>query len=137
MQIEKISKTCLWCKSPLLKRSAIKYCNVSCQHNFLYMNNFLDWYFELSNVFSNRMLRFHLETIYGHKCSNCQITNWRGFDIVFDVDHISGDSSDNSPGNVRLLCQNCHSQTETHSKNKGMGRHSLKQKRLKNKNESE
>lgn len=128
MKIEKIStKTCFWCSSPLLKKTSKKYCDIFCQQKYFYMNNFLDWYLELSNSFNNRALKKHLETRYGHECSNCKITHWRGFDIVFDVDHINGDSSNNAPYNVRLLCQNCHSQTTTHSnKNKGRGRYSLK-----------
>lgn len=127
MQIKKISKACLWCKTPLLKKTSKKYCDVSCQQKYFYMKNFLDWYLELKNYINNRVLRKHLETRYGHQCSNCKITHWRGSNIVFDVDHINGDSSNSAPYNVRLLCQNCHSQTVTHSnKNKGKGRYSLK-----------
>lgn len=135
MQIKNIVvKNCHWCNSPLLKKTSKKYCDIHCQVKYLYMNNFLDWYLELSNSFDNNALRKHLETRYGHECSNCKITNWRGFDIVFDVDHINGDSNNNGPDNVRLLCQNCHSQTENFSyKNKGQGRYSLKKELLNDK----
>jgi 5-methylcytosine-specific restriction endonuclease McrA len=40
-----------------------------------------------------------------------------------EINHISGDSSDHSPGNLELLCPNCHSLTPTHgSLNNGNGR---------------
>lgn len=54
-----------------------------------------------------------------HKCLECSIPNeWNGKPLTFHVDHISGDRSDNSRENLRMLCPNCHSQTETYgSKN--------------------
>jgi len=38
---------------------------------------------------------------------------WNGKDLVLQVDHIDGDSLNNLPENLRFLCPNCHSQTET------------------------
>ena len=29
------------------------------------------------------------------------------------IDHINGDGDDHTPNNIRFLCPNCHSQTET------------------------
>ena len=48
------------------------------------------------------------------KCSECQIGNeWNGKLLVLELDHIDGDVSNNERTNLRLLCPNCHSQTET------------------------
>lgn len=46
-------------------------------------------------------------------CSVCGIDSWLGNKIVLELDHINGISSDNRIENLRLLCPNCHSQTDT------------------------
>ena len=49
-------------------------------------------------------------------CPNDQ--TWNGKPLRFELDHVSGDRSDESRSNLRLLCPNCHSQTETFCKPK-------------------
>jgi 5-methylcytosine-specific restriction endonuclease McrA len=47
-----------------------------------------------------------------HQCANCGCPPvWMGKPLVLEIDHISGDWSDNERSNVRFLCPNCHSQT--------------------------
>jgi hypothetical protein len=55
-----------------------------------------------------------------HQCLWCGIVDsWNGKPLVLQVDHIDGNSSNNLLENLRFLCPNCHSQTETFgSKNK-------------------
>lgn len=119
----KSNNLCLWCVSPLLKRHSKKYCDNNCKSKHQYMNNFLDWYFCKKKTFENRMIRRHLETINGHICSRCSITEWNNKPIIFDVDHIDGDSTNDCPDNVRLLCPNCHSLTSTYSFKNKKGRY--------------
>ena len=47
-------------------------------------------------------------------CAICSIPAiWNGKPLVFQLDHVSGDRSDASRKNVRMICPNCHSQTPT------------------------
>lgn len=56
------------------------------------------------------------------KCSICNILpEWQGVFLTLQVDHIDGNYFNNLPENLRLLCPNCHSQTDTFGKRKDTG----------------
>ena len=49
-----------------------------------------------------------------YKCESCQITDqWNGKPINLQMDHINGNRKDHRLDNLRWLCPNCHSQTDT------------------------
>ena len=49
-----------------------------------------------------------------YKCSNCEFSGeWCGLPLSLQLDHKNGVNSDNRLENLRFLCPNCHSQTET------------------------
>ena len=59
------------------------------------------------------------EGIKQHKCENCGITEWNGKPTPLELDHINGLNYDNRLENLRIICPNCHAQTETYrGKNK-------------------
>lgn len=47
-------------------------------------------------------------------CSCCKITDWNNKNLVMHLDHIDGNSHNHKLDNLRMLCPNCHSQTETY-----------------------
>lgn len=60
------------------------------------------------------------EGVFENKCSECGITDWHGKPLSLHLDHKNGVNSDHKLENLRLLCPNCHSQTDNFgSKNRG------------------
>lgn len=55
-----------------------------------------------------------------NSCEMCDIGGvWNGKSITLQLDHINGDRTNNDYSNLRLLCPNCHTQTDTYgSKNR-------------------
>jgi hypothetical protein len=55
---------------------------------------------------------------------NCHKDEWSDQKIPLQLHHIDGNSGNNMPDNLQLLCPTCHSQTDTYSgKNIGRGRY--------------
>jgi len=46
-------------------------------------------------------------------CEACGLDTWRGAPLPLELDHINGENTDNRLENLRILCPNCHSVTET------------------------
>ncbi len=59
-------------------------------------------------------LRLISENIKENKCEICNITTWNNKNINMHLDHIDGDSHNHRLINLRMICPNCHSQTETY-----------------------
>lgn len=81
------------------------------------INQYLNNEYPISSYnLKNRLLK---ENILQPICIKCKNTEWCGEPIPLQLDHIDGNSNDNTLSNLRLLCPNCHSQTETYcGKNK-------------------
>jgi hypothetical protein len=63
---------------------------------------------------SKRLTRALKEMGVEYKCEECGLEGvWKNKKLVLPVDHRNGDWSDCRFENVRFLCPNCHSQTET------------------------
>lgn len=59
----------------------------------------------------------------GHKCEECGSTEWLNKPITLELEHIDGDNQNNIKENLKLLCPNCHSYTDTWK-----GKNSVKKK---------
>jgi hypothetical protein len=54
------------------------------------------------------------EKIFENKCSVCGLTEWCGQELIMELDHIDGDRTNHKKENLRMICPNCHAQTDTY-----------------------
>lgn len=65
-----------------------------------------------SSSLKNKLIK---NLILENKCSECGLEpEWNGKKLSMHLDHINGEPTDNRIENLRILCPNCHSQTETY-----------------------
>lgn len=63
--------------------------------------------------------RIIAEKLLENKCVHCDLKNvWNNKPIVLHIDHINGNHFDHRIENLRFLCPNCHSQTDTYCSKK-------------------
>jgi hypothetical protein len=63
---------------------------------------------------TNILRRALIESGRKYKCEKCGIGNiWNNEKLCIQIDHINGDCLNNTKENLRFLCPNCHSQTNT------------------------
>lgn len=111
-----------------------QFCSRECQKEWYYYQYIFRWFMGVesgkkgSNQISQHVKKFLIEQ-NGYKCDICGNTEWQGKPIPLEVDHVDGDSENNILGNLRLICPNCHAQTETYKgKNLGKGRYKRRQR---------
>ena len=63
-------------------------------------------------------LRLIAAGIKQDKCEECSITDWNGKPLPKHLDHIDGNHYNHALENLRVLCPNCHQQTDTHGSKK-------------------
>lgn len=80
--------------------------------------------FKESSRYSNLSVRKRIlsQNILNYECEICGISSWNGQPLTLELDHINGKNNDHRIDNLRFLCPNCHSQTETYrGRNKNSG----------------
>lgn len=58
-------------------------------------------------------LRLLKEGLKEYRCEVCGREEWNGKPIPLQLDHINGDRTDHRLENLRIVCPNCHAQTDT------------------------
>lgn len=64
---------------------------------------------------SNLKTKLLKNNLLKYECYICKLSKWLDKEISLQLDHTNGDRYDNRLENLRLLCPNCHSQTETYA----------------------
>ena len=119
---------CLLCKrayTTFTQKS--NFCSTTCKSKNHFITKILPSFFA-GTLKLERYIRKCVWYTQPHVCKSCGVgVVYNNLPLVLQVDHIDGNSDNNLPSNLRLLCPNCHTQTPTLSaKNKGSGRTSRK-----------
>lgn len=100
-------------KSILRSKKLNKYCLSLC--TALHQKQQATVQIESGKVLGIAIMRRYIFETRGHKCESCDIGNeYNNKPLTLQLDHINGNSDDNSLTNLQILCTNCHSQTDTY-----------------------
>ena len=105
-----------------------RYCSNSCQHRLRRKE-----LVESGQSKDHRSVREYLIERNIYECVMCGNTGqWQGKELTLQLDHIDGNSKNNQLNNVRWVCPNCHTQTDTwgHGNISDANRHKLSTKGL-------
>src|SRR3990167_6812956 len=91
----------------------VKFCSNSCHKDFLWKTESIPRIENGLSVNKNTLRKYLIEK-HGPNCLLCgQIPFHNNKSLTMQIDHVDGDNENNLPNNIRLLCPNCHTQTET------------------------
>ena len=77
--------------------------------------------YPLEKIFTNELpmqsfklkLKLFASGLKENVCEICGISEWNGQELKCHLDHIDGNKDNNEFENLRIICPNCHSQTDT------------------------
>lgn len=124
------------CKHCAKEITSKKYCSNTCQreHEWAQYREEIEEAGSVNprgskTISKNKVAKKYLMETRGYCCEICGTREWMGKPVGLILDHIDGNSENDSLSNVRLVCGNCDMQLPTYkSKNKGNGRHSRRKR---------
>ena len=107
---ERICKNC----GKIIDKYQNIYCDIKCRDEYQFKMKTLPRFYE-GKLSENNTIRKVLIYLHGEKCVDCGCNGtWNNKSLTLQVDHKDGNSDNNNPTNLRLLCPNCHTQTPTY-----------------------
>jgi 5-methylcytosine-specific restriction endonuclease McrA len=111
--------TCLYCgltfTDSFKPSRPRKYCSNTCQHAKQRNDKIA------AGSMHAKSIKKILIQRHGHYCWGCNLSQWLGKPITLEIEHVNGNNGDNALSNLKILCPNCHAQTDTY-KGKNLGR---------------
>lgn len=68
--------------------------------------------FDYSDYTKSVRVKKHLTRDRGRKCEECHLSEWNSKEIPLELHHLDGNRGNNNVDNLKILCPNCHAQTE-------------------------
>lgn len=99
-----------------------RFCCQSCANRYANLNRITLERLESGDYYCSSVNKVHIWLVKNgykeNKCEICGITEWLGKPISFELHHIDGDRQNNKLSNLKMLCPNCHAQTDNYKSKK-------------------
>lgn len=132
-----MEKRCNYCgRMFITSKKNARFCSSQCQHKQKHLESYKDFIENNDKYCRGNYTPKHFKEDFleeqGNVCAICgcgQIHNEKP--LIFILDHIDGNASNNKRENLRMICPNCDSQLDTYkSKNKNSSRRNYWKERI-------